>query len=313
MRRVALVATAGAAVLVGAAGPAGAAECPTQTFLAFEHVVYAAEPVPASVSLAPGAVLGEGTLDRPTGSDACQREQEDVRVVLAGGLDPGVAVAVEGRPGSVFVLGGRCSGYEGDERWTCILQPLRFQGVGYAGVRAPADAPELPLGEALGDAELGGQGVAAVRIEGVDPAVAVAVEGRPREAFLAPDACPYERFGAETLSDDLRRCLAGPGWLVFDPPGARVGVEVVAYLDRALRPELEGAAVELVQLNALGDVVPRDRSGAVRIGTLSGATTHVAGPMAAVGARVVPAAPQSTHFARRTGPLNQRRLCAACG
>ena len=274
-RSLALAALASAAAFATAAVPARAAECPTGTFLSYEHAVYAAEPIPASVPLLPGSGLGEGLIDEPTEEGGCKRRQGDVQVRRIGEIDPSVAVAVSGL-GSIFVLGARCSGYSGAERWECLLEPLDFKGVGYTAVRAPADAPELPLGPVLGEAELGGESVRVVQIDGVDAAVAVAVEGRPREAFLAPRACPYERFNATPIRDDLRRCLSGPAWLVFDPPGARVSVDVTAYPDRALPSELEGAAVELVRLRAPGDVVPQDRSGAVRIGTLSG------GPLAFV-------------------------------
>jgi hypothetical protein len=287
------------AVAVGS--PASAAECPTGTFLSYEHGVYAAEPIPDSLSLVPGAGLGEGLIDEPTEADGCKRRQGDVQVRRIGEIDPSVAVAVSGL-GSIFVLGARCSGYASAARWECLLEPLGFEGVGFAGVRYPEGAGELPLGAELGEAELGGEIVQAVRIEGVDPALAVAVEGRPQEAFLAPGACPYERFDPVPLRDDLRRCLTGPAWLVFDPPGARVGVDVTAYPDRALPSELEGAAVELVRLRAAGDVVPRDRSGAVRIGTLSSGPLAFSVPELEQGLyeAVVTCEPCATAFGGRT-------------
>ena len=69
--------------------------------------------------------------------------------------------------------------------------------------------------------QLGDTAATAVAIDGVDPAVAIGIEGRPSEAYVAPGVCPYERFANEAVGDDLKRCLTGLVWLVFDPPGAR--------------------------------------------------------------------------------------------
>ena len=248
--------------------PAKAGTCPTATFLGYGHVVYAAEPIPASVSLAPGAALGKGVLDEPTSKSGCKRKQEHVSVLRMGEIDPGVAVAAGGRPGSIFVLGGRCSGYAADDRWRCLLRPLAFRSVSYTGVSYPGGG-KLELGKALGEAELGGQTVTAVELAGVDPAVAVGVEGRPGEAFVAPGVCPYERFSEDQALDDLRRCLQGPLWLVFDPPGAKAGVKIAARADRPVAPALVGAPVVLARVGVAADAVPADLASAVPVGVLA--------------------------------------------
>ena len=255
-----------AALVLGS--PAKAGTCPTTKFLGYAHVVYVAEPVPTSVSLAPGAALGKGLLDAPTSKDGCKRKQAHVSVLRIGELDPSVAVAVAGRPGSIFVLGSRCSGYDAGGRWTCLLQPLAFRGVGYTGVRYPGSG-KLELGTALGQAELGGQTVTAVALAGVDPAVAVGIDGRPGEAFVAPGICPYERFAEDRALDDLRRCLQGPLWLVFDPPGAKVGAKIAALADRPVPPALVGAPVVLARLRVAVDDVPADLASAVPVGSMT--------------------------------------------
>jgi hypothetical protein len=257
---------------VGAlASPALAQECPTQTFLAYDGLVYASERVTAS-NMPAGSVAGPGTIDEPVGDNPCERRREDVTVVGAGDLDPRVAVTVQGRPGLLFVVGARCDGYEGDEREACLLEPLVFDARTYTEARYPdMPAPDLPASEeALGEAELGGEPVTAQKLVGILPEVGVGVESRPDVVYVAAGACPYESFSSETVEDDLRRCLSGPLWLVFDPLGARVGEEIVARADREVPAVLAGAQIALVRLRVAADIVPRDLSGAVRIGTITG-------------------------------------------
>lgn len=253
--------------------PALAQECPSTAFLQHGHLLFAGVKVPASVSVTLRSALGEGVLDAPTGDDPCQRKRENVKVMRVAEVDSSVGVAVEGRPGEIFVLGARCSGYEETERWDCLLEPLEYSGTAYTGVRYPADAGPpgaVPLAEPLGEAMLGGNTLTVHRISGVDPGVAVGVQGRPSEAFVAPRACPYERFDNRPARDDLLRCLRSPVWLVFDPPGGRVGAEVVARADRKLAPEAEGADVSLVRVRVVADVVPGDISRSVRVAALKG-------------------------------------------
>jgi hypothetical protein len=248
--------------------PAFAQECPTQSFLLHDGLVYASETLPGE-PVAPGDPIGNGEIDRPVAQNGCERERAEVSILRAGELDPAVAVAVEGEPGLLFVLGARCSGYDGDARRSCLLEPLRLDGRSYTGVRYPPAGGGLVLGSELGEAELGASTVTAVRLEGVDPVIAVGVVGRPAEAFLAAGVCPYERFARIEADDDLRRCLEAPFWLVFDPLGARVGEEIVARSDRALPEVAAGATVSLVRLEANADAVPADLSGAVPIGTVA--------------------------------------------
>jgi hypothetical protein len=230
--------------------------------------------------LTPGEPLGDGELDRPTSTEPddgrCLREREDVVVVSLTGIDPKVAIAIEGRPATIFVLGSPCAGYAPEERVRCLREPLDLRGIAYTGSSYPAGPAEsgtrgeVSLGEEIGEADLGGEAVTVRAIEGVDPAVAVGVDGRPSEAFLAPGVCPYERFQNEPALDDLARCLRAPIWLVFDPPGAQVGDEVVAHPDRPFGSEVAGAPVALIPLPAAGDALPDDLSGAVEVGSVAG-------------------------------------------
>jgi hypothetical protein len=268
-----VLALAASAAFVAAA-PAGAQTCPRQSFLEYGHLVYASVSVPGSARLGRGAPVGAGLLDSPTDDTGCRRRRDDVTVVRLAGVEPGAAVAVDGRTGVAFVLGARCSGYARAELWDCLRTPLRLGAVDYVGVRYPGSAAGLPLGEPVGPAMLGDTPVQAVTLEGVDPAVAVGAEGHPGEAFVAPGVCPYERFSAAPTLDDLRRCLTGPVWLVFDPPGGRVGTSIVARPDRPMAAPLAGATVTLQRLRIGADVVPRNPTatapiGAVRAGPLS--------------------------------------------
>jgi hypothetical protein len=269
-----LVAVLAVVATLAATGPAAAQqqECPKRAFVEYDGLVYAGEQIPASVTLAPGEALGNGTLDRPTDETGCKRERVEAQVVRLGDLDPKVAVGVAGEAGTAFVLGARCAGFSGNEYWDCLLAPLAFRGIGYTGTRYPAEpAPQgaLELGDPLGEATLGDETVTVRAIEGVDPALAVAIEGRSSEAYLAPGVCPYEGLANDEAQNDLLRCLRGPVWLAFDPPGARVGESVTARADRSPGPELSGATVELVRLRQAADALPQDLSGAVSIGSLT--------------------------------------------
>jgi hypothetical protein len=243
-------------------------DCPAQSFLRLGGLVYASEDVPEGAALEAGAELGTAELDEPTGeTEQCRRKRSDVTVTALAGVDHRTAVAVGGESGRVFVLGGRCAGYEGDERWTCITTPLEHAGVPYTGSRYPDGATTLELGEVLGEATIGEESVTVRAIEGVDPGVALGVDGRPAEAFVAPGVCPYERFSADEATDDLARCLRGPVWLSATPVPVHPGEVAVLSGDRAAPAELDGASVALARLETLVDAIP---AGADRIpvGTL---------------------------------------------
>jgi hypothetical protein len=256
-------------MLAWATPEAAAAACPRQTFLRFDRFAYVGRPLPASVGIEPGASLGEAILDEPTSSDGCKRETETVTVRRAGGIDKLVAVVVSERRRTIFVLGSRCNGFDGAEHWPCLLQPVVFAGRRYTGVRYPSSPGRqrtVPFGRRLGRAASTGRPVAAVRIRGVPASLAIGVRGRPHDAYVAPGVCPYERFDNRVLHDDLRRCLEGPVWYVFDPPGAPVGGRVVGVADRPVPAQLAGAIVSLVRLPVVSDVVPSNRSGSITIG-----------------------------------------------
>jgi hypothetical protein len=246
-----------------------ASKCPTETFLSFDHLAYAATSLPATARIEAGARLGPGIVDEPNEPSGCRRRRESLGVVRAAGIDPRVAVMVEGRRGTLFVLGARCAGYEGAEKWQCLLHPLAFGGRLYTGTRypeRPGPQGQVPLAQPLGEADLDGRTVTVLRIDGVPASLAVGVKGRPSDAFLAPGVCPYEGFENTPAEDDLLRCLRSPVWFTFDPPGGRAGDPVTARSDRPVVAELAGATISLVRLPRVADFVPSDRSSAVRVG-----------------------------------------------
>jgi hypothetical protein len=275
------------AALAALAAPqsALAQECAGRGILLFQGIVYSEEPAPPELNAAAGELLAFGQigfLPGPEGSEEC--ETRTAQVFEVAGLPSDLAVAAEDREGYVFVLGARCAGFEDEERAACILRPLEFESRLYSGARYPGGAePRLETGDALSEGELDGAAVTAVAIQGVDPAVGVGVDGRPGEAFVAAGACPYERFGATLLEDDLYRCLRSPLWFIFElerPPAARVGDLITARADRAVAPIVDGGSVSLVRLDVANDIVPRDTSEAVKVGTVEvGAAGDVSLPI----------------------------------
>src|SRR5262245_14245952 len=171
-----------------------ASRCPTATFLSFDHLAYASKAIPRGVTIAAGRALGSGQIDAPASADGCKRKRETDDVLAAGAIEPQVAVLVKGRPRTLFVIGHRCEGFAGDDYWDCLLRPLVFQGRRFTGTSYPRGGKTVPLGAELGTAQLGGRTVTVRRIDGVDPAIAVGVSGRPSAAFLAARTCPYEGF-----------------------------------------------------------------------------------------------------------------------
>ena len=140
------------------------------SFVIYDHVAYVGESVPESVVLTLGDQLGEAEIDTAGENDPCKRERSPAAAVRIDRIDPRVAVAVAARPGVAFVVAAACSGYEGAERWRCLLEPLTFDGESYTGVRHPGAEPErgVPFGDPLGGGVLAGAAVTAVSIEGVD-------------------------------------------------------------------------------------------------------------------------------------------------
>ncbi|HEY7004703.1 MAG TPA: hypothetical protein VH281_10495 [Gaiellaceae bacterium] len=272
MRAARILAAAAAAAVVGlGAGQTAhaASTCPTATFLSFGHLAYLSQVIPPGVEIPGGAPLGSGSVDSPASPDGCKRQRDSVQVLTAGSLEPGVAVLVQGRPKTLFVLGRRCAGLVGPPYWDCLLRPLEFDGRRYTGTSYPTQpGPQgkVPLGESLGRATLNGGQVTVRRIDGVDPSLAVGVSGRPSDAFLIASVCPYEGFSNKPAFDDLLRCLRSPVWFSFDPPGGQVGEKVVARSDRSLGTQVAGAAVGLVRLPIVADYVPERRSAPAPIG-----------------------------------------------
>jgi len=262
-----------ALVAIFSAAPASAASnCPTQTYLRFNHLAYAAVSIPASVRVAAGADLGAGTVDEPTNASGCHRADKPARVLAAAALAPPVGVLVAGRPRTIFVIGHRCGGMSGKAYWECLLAPLAFDGRQYTATSyptTPAPRRTVPLGAAIGRAEYHGRQVTVRRIQGVDPTVAVGISGRSSDAFLSPHTCPYSGFSNLSQYDDLLRCLRSPVWFTFDPPGSQVGGTVVARADRQLPPTAAEAQVSLVRLPVAADYVPAHHGRLAAVGRAS--------------------------------------------
>ena len=255
----ALLVLLAAAALTGGSPASAASSCPTQTYLQFDHIAYAAVSIPASVRVPAGSGLGDGTIDEPTSSNGCRRAQKSVQVLTAGSVSPPVAVLVAGRPQTIFVIGHRCAGFAGPAYWGCLLRPLVYHGQQFTATSYPSQpAPRktVPLGSSLGVADYHGQRGTVRRIEGVDPSLAVGISGHPSDAFLSPRTCPYAGFSNVPEYDDLLRCLRSPVWFTFDPPGSDVGGTVVARSDRPVSRAVAGAAISIVRLSVVADFVP---------------------------------------------------------
>lgn len=250
--------------------PAAAKSCPDVRFMTIGSLVYRGEQLPAGVELPTGATAGSGELDAPTSDDNCDRGTSPATALSLHGFDPGVAVAVEGQPGWIYVLGYRCDGLPGIERIDCLREPLLLDGVAYFARRYPQQNPPprtFTPGEPVGEAELGGERVPVVAIDGVDPGVAVAVEGRPDDAYIASETCLYVAADNRPRYDGLARCLAAPVWLLFEPPLAKTDEPIVARADRRVAAELHGAPVLFVPAIG-GDALPDDLADAVTVGSL---------------------------------------------
>lgn len=258
--RIALAAVA-VAVAAVVCEQGSAATCPDLTVLETEGGIYLGEPLPAPAGIEQAGPLGDGVVDAPGGDDRCERRRTDVNVSALAGIDPAIAVGVDGRPDAIFVLGSKCFGFEGDARWSCLREPLTLGGRMYVATRYPEAGGEprpLPLGEPIGGATIAGEPVDAVSIRGVDRAAAVGIEGDPRLAYVSTGTCLFERFDPRPLYDDLRRCLEAPIWFAFDPAGAPPGDEATASADRAAGDDLAGATVSLARSTVPADVVPRE-------------------------------------------------------
>ncbi len=252
---------------------ARAASCPTQTFLDYNHLAYAAVRLPAAAPLSPGASVGVGTVDEPTTSNGCKRQRTSVKVRAAGSVDSHVAVFASGRPRIAFVIGARCAGFAGPAYWDCVAQPLLFDGRQFTATSyptSPAPQKTLRLGTRLGTAHYHGRLVTVRHIDGVDPSLAVGISGQPSTAFLSPTTCPYSAFSNTPEFDDLLRCLEAPVWFTFDPPGSEVGGTVVARSDRPISSQVAGASISFVPIPVGADLVPADH------GSLN-TVAHVAG------------------------------------
>jgi hypothetical protein len=260
------------AAVLGASPASAASSCPTQTYLQFDHLAYVAVSIPASVRVSPGVGLGSGTIDEPTSANGCHRADRAAQVLAAGSLAPPVAVLVSGRPQTIFVIGHRCWGFSRSAYWECLLRPLAWDGAQYTATSYPTAPPPrriVPLGPTIGTAEYHGHRVTVRRIQGVDPALAVGISGRPSDAFLSPRTCPYPGFSNIQQYDDLLRCLQSPVWFTFDPPGVQAGGTVVARADRPLSREVVGATISLIQLPVVANFVPAHSGPLPAVGQVS--------------------------------------------
>jgi hypothetical protein len=269
----ALLALGALVVAAAIASPASAASsCPTQTFLSYGHLAYEAIAIPSTVQVPGGSTLGNGTIDEPTSGNGCHRAQSSVQVQAVGSTQPQVAVLVRGRPHLAFVIGHRCDGLTGSAYWNCLLHPIVFRGQQFTATSyplTPAPRRTLPLGSAIGIAQYQGRQVTVRGIQGIDPSLAVGISGQPSTAFLSPRACPYSGFSNSPQYDNLLRCLRGPVWYTFDPPGNEAGQSVVGRSDRSLVPAVQGASISLVRLPLVADYVPANHGNLVGVGQVS--------------------------------------------
>jgi hypothetical protein len=177
-----------------------------------------------------------------------------------------------GRPRLLFVIGHRCQGFAGSAYWNCLLHPLVFNGQQYTGTSYPATPTPrgtLAPGAPLGTAEYHGQKVTVRRLQGIPPALAVGLSGRPSAAFLNARTCPYSGFSNDPRYDNLRRCLHSPVWFTFDPPGNEVGATVTGRSDRTLPSAVSGATISLVSLPLVADYVPANHGALVPVGQVA--------------------------------------------
>lgn len=264
-----LLLAVGALLGAAPASASAASGCPTETFLRFNHLAYEAVSAPATVTITAGSSVGTGEVDEPTTSNGCKRVEKSAEIKAVGTLDPRVAVVASGLPRTVFVIGHRCSGFTGTAYWDCLLHPLVFGGRQFTATSyptTPAPQKKLPFGSALGKAQYQGHAVTVRRIAGVDPTLAVGISGQPSEALLTPRTCPYSGFSNVATYDDLLRCLRSPVWFTFDPPGSLAGGTVTGRSDRTLAPAVAGAAISLIQLPVVADLVPANHGPLVPIG-----------------------------------------------
>ena len=272
-RLLVLVVLLAAGSAVYGAADASAADCPRISFLEYRGYVYRSYGIPSNVTLPAGDSLGTATVDEPGGDDGCKRGRRTAAIRSYQGIDPLVAVAVNDRPGLVFILGNKCYGLVGDDRWSCLTKPLVFEGRTYVGTAYPAKPPPrrtLSLGAPVGKGSVDQRRVSVRPIDGVDPSIAVALAGRPSEAFLVPGVCPYVGFDNRLVLDNLSRCLRGPAWTVFSPPGATPGDQVRLRADRPLKAG-QRIQVALALADVGGDILPRNTAGTT-VGTLTAGT-----------------------------------------
>ncbi len=265
-----------AGAIAGGSRASAASSCPTQTYLSYNHLAYAATAVPATVQISPGTRLGGGTVDEPTSANGCRRAQHSVQVQTTGSIDPRVAVLVRGRPRTLFVMGHRCEGFTGSAYWACLLRPLVYDGSQFTATSypsTPAPRRKVPLGAEIGSAEYHGHKVAVHRIQGVSPSLAVAISEQPSTAFLSPRVCPYSGFSDSAEYDNLLRCLRSPVWFTFDPPGNQAGQTVVARSDRPVSPAVAGASISLVSLPVVADLVPPHHGRLIPVGHVAARVT----------------------------------------
>ena len=66
------------------------------------------------------------SMNEPVSADGCKRKRDTVDVLVAGSLEPHVAVMASGKPRTVFVIGHRCTGFAGPAYWSSDRNPTRF-------------------------------------------------------------------------------------------------------------------------------------------------------------------------------------------
>lgn len=154
--------------------------------------------------------LGMGSTTTCVGDgQAAANSGDDVEIRRVRGVSPTVGVAITDAPEAIYVLPGRCDGFDGwDGFWDCLQRSLRIDSRTYTArklLSAEVDAPAAdgdPFDAELVIAGAEAEEVAVVALTGIRPAVAVARADDPTIVFVADDSCHVAR--ADQLLDCLR-------------------------------------------------------------------------------------------------------------
>ena len=130
----------------------------------------------------------------------------------------------------------------------------------------PGPQRTVAHGRPLGRAEADGSAVTVVRIPRVPASIAVAVAGRPNDAFVASGVCPYESFENDRSRDDLRRCLESPSGFSSTRPAPSPGTGSSESPTGPYRRSSTARRSASCVFAVATDSVPANRAGSVPVG-----------------------------------------------